>query len=76
MEFARKSRHAEDRTETSTASGNTQGIELDKHAQLKDRMMRSTRAQMSMRMIDTISGECIQSLAPLQLQCLNPLFLL
>ena len=37
MEFARKSRCAKDRTETSTASGDTQGIELNKCAQLKNR---------------------------------------
>jgi hypothetical protein len=35
MEYARKSRRAEDKTETSAASG--QGMELDKRAQLKDR---------------------------------------
>lgn len=37
MEFARKSRRAEDKTETSAASGDAQAIELDKRAQLKDR---------------------------------------
>jgi hypothetical protein len=37
MEFARKSRRPEDKTETSTAGGGAQAMELDKRAQLKDR---------------------------------------
>lgn len=36
-EFARKCRRSEEKTETSTAGGSAQVIELDKRAQLKDR---------------------------------------